>query len=340
MKKVAGILLLILGTHSLSAQAVTPLVDQIVSQIDAVGTQDWTGPGGVIRKVLDSLEGKKDRHPNKDLKVVLANFTYAQSGLGSPFSRFLEDQFSSALVKSKYFSLFPREVLTNLPAGLGGPYQGQLGAAEATGSLSGKFSPAADGSVTVDFQLADLLEGRVIGYGQVKVRKEWIPSGLALEPPAAPALPPVPTAAPGGLSVTLTTDRGPSGTYLDGEVLTLSVFASKDCWLKVYQIDGAGQVKLIFPNPYSQKNQIRANTLVRVPDGTSGFSFVMGAPYGVETIRAVASTVPFLDTETAFQDLGTDSPKVINRGLSVVAKPSGPAELAQAQVQYTVQPKS
>lgn len=242
-------------------------------------------------------------------------------------------------MKSRYFSLFPRELLANLPPRTDAGLRDQLGGARATGSLSGKFSLRPDGSVAVDYQLADLDRGLVIGYDQVVIPKSSLPAGLALEPPAPPAaLPPVP-AAPAGLSVALTSDRGEAGAYFDGEELLLTVYSSRAGWLKVYQMDGSGALKLIFPNAYSQDNQIPAAQALRIPAPGSPFAFKLGPPYGVETIRAVVSTVPFQTAETPFQALPGTTGSILSRGLSVEPKAgSGPPELAQAQISYTVSP--
>ena len=319
-------------------QVSPPIVDSIEESLDRIGGDDWAGPGSIIRKVLDSLANKKNLRPEKALVVVLGNFTYAQSGLGSPFSRFLEDQFSAALVKCKYFSLFPRDVLSNLPVGLDSAYRKQLGGEAATGSLSGKFSLKNKDTILVDFQVVDLERGQVIGYDQITVPVRLVPKGLALEPPPPPSTEPPAIPASRGLAVSLTTDRGASGTYFDGEEMTLSVFANRTVWLKIYQIDTRGEIKLIFPNAYSSDNKIPANQLVRVPQPEAGFAFKLGAPYGVETIRAVVSNEPFRDQETAFESLGPDVGKVMSRGLSVQSKQAVP-ELAQAQVKYTVNPR-
>ena len=318
------------------SQANNEVVASIQRSLDKVGADDWSGPGSVIRKALDALAHKKNLKPETTLVVALGNFTYAQSGLGSPFSRFLEDQFSAALVKSKYFTLFPREILSNLSSGLEDSYRTQIGGEKATGSLAGKFTRASNGSMTVDYQLTDLEKGQVIVYDQITVPKNAIPAGLVIEPQAPPSVP-QPAPAVGQLSVSMTTDRGLSAAYFDGEELSLSVFASKDCWLKVYQIDGQGVVKLIFPNQFAANNQIPANKVVWIPSHGSPFAFKMGAPYGVETIRAVVSTSPFQAQETAFENLGSDTANVLSRGISLAVK-KGSVETAQTQLQYTVNP--
>lgn len=321
-------------------QSSSELVATVQRSLDQAGDREITGPGGVIRKFLDAMAQKKDNHVDKAMTVILGNFTYAESGLGSPFSRFLEDQFAAALVKSKYFNLFPRDVLTNLPAGLQGAYQQKWGA-DIQGSLAGKYYRSPGGKIVVDYQLADLQQGKVILTDQIEVPNDTVPATMSFEPlpaPAAPAAPPIPATDSGAFSVSLIADRGLTGTYFDAEEMVLTVLATKDCWLKLYQIDGKGDVKLIYPNQYSGEGRIPAGVLVQIPRQGAPFAFKLGAPFGVETIRAVASTVAFQAKETAFESLGPNAPQVLSRGMSVSPKAQN-AESAQAQIQYTVNPK-
>jgi hypothetical protein len=333
-----AVLAAVLFVAPAGAQSSPELVSQIQKSLDKAGEREVSGPGSLIRAALDALARKKSNRVEGQMTVILGNFTYNDSGLGSPFSRFLEDQFSAALVKSKYFNLFPRDVLSNLPAGLQGAYQAKWGD-QIQGSLNGKFFQD-NGKLSVEYQLADLGQGKVILTDKLSIDASWVPAGLSVKPlpaPEAPSLPPVSSS--GALTLSLLADRGTNGTYFDGEEMVLTVLASKDCWLKVYQIDGKGDVKLIFPNPYSGDGRLPAGVLVQIPGAGAAFAFKLSAPYGVETIRAVASTVPFQAREVAFESLGADAPRVLSRGMSVVAK-AQVAEAAQAQVQYTVNPKN
>ncbi|HOV63651.1 MAG TPA: DUF4384 domain-containing protein, partial [Spirochaetia bacterium] len=123
-------------------------------------------------------------------------------------------------------------------------------------------------------------------------------------------------AAVDALTVSLSTDRGPRGAYRDGEDLVISVAVNQDAYLKIYHVDVRGNTQLIWPNCFGGGDgKLSAGTLVTIPAPGDPFRFRLGAPYGTEFIKAVASTVPFEDREEDFSDLGTDSRKVITRGI-------------------------
>jgi hypothetical protein len=85
-----------------------------------------------------------------------------------------------------------------------------------------------------------------------------------------------------------------SRTYFDGDTMTISLYASQDCWFKVYHIDVNNQMQLIYPNQTDRNNTLKANTERVIPDNTA---FQLGAPYGEETILAVFSDTPFENLE-------------------------------------------
>jgi hypothetical protein len=85
-----------------------------------------------------------------------------------------------------------------------------------------------------------------------------------------------------------------SRTYFDGDAMTISLYASQDCWFKVYHIDVNNQMQLIYPNQTDRNNMLKANTERVIPDNTT---FELGAPYGEETILAVFSSTPFENFE-------------------------------------------
>jgi hypothetical protein len=77
-----------------------------------------------------------------------------------------------------------------------------------------------------------------------------------------------------------------SYTYVDGEKMQINLRADKDCYFKVYYVDAENKMQLIYPNPTSGNNFLKANTTRTIPDTTE---YVMGAPFGVESILVIAS---------------------------------------------------
>ncbi|MDR1904847.1 MAG: DUF4384 domain-containing protein [Treponema sp.] len=85
-----------------------------------------------------------------------------------------------------------------------------------------------------------------------------------------------------------------SRTYYDGDKMTINLYASEDCYAKVYHIDVNNQMQLIFPNQTDRNNRLIANQTRTIPDNTS---FVLHAPFGEENILAVFSPAQFENLE-------------------------------------------
>jgi hypothetical protein len=84
-------------------------------------------------------------------------------------------------------------------------------------------------------------------------------------------------------------------TYYDGEALIISLLANRSCYVKVYHIGVDGKQQMIFPNQIDRDNRLEANTEFRIPRNSR---FVLGSPYGQETIIAVASGLQFENLES------------------------------------------
>ena len=120
-----------------------------------------------------------------------------------------------------------------------------------------------------------------------------------------------------GLETRVWTARGNGATYRDGENLVIRFFANRPCFIKVYHIDVNRKTSLIFPNDYYSDNRIEAGKIYSIPDDHYPFRFELGAPYGTEFIKVIASTRQFEDIEEAFSDLGEADGRVMTRGLAV-----------------------
>jgi hypothetical protein len=135
-----------------------------------------------------------------------------------------------------------------------------------------------------------------------------------------------------------------SRTYFDGDIMTISLYASQDCWFKVYHIDVNNQMALIYPNQTDRNNTLKANTERVIPDNTT---FELSAPYGEETIFAVFSTTPFEDLENEIRysipaTRDSISQAAGTRGLTVrsntVTAVDPPEQTAAARFSYTILP--
>jgi hypothetical protein len=84
--------------------------------------------------------------------------------------------------------------------------------------------------------------------------------------------------------LTVTVDRG-DAIYHDGDFMTFTVSAEKDCYIKVTHVDVAGNVQTIYPIGTRQNNFIPAGETKKIPD-TGRFRLTQ--PYGEETILIAA----------------------------------------------------
>jgi hypothetical protein len=145
-----------------------------------------------------------------------------------------------------------------------------------------------------------------------------------------------------GLTAQIWPDKE-SRIYVAGDTMTISLYASRDCWFKVYHIDVNNQMQLIYPNQTDRNNTLKANILRVIPDNTE---FEIGEPYGEETILAVFSEAPFenLEKDMLYPVPATResiSRAAGRRGLAVLNKAAGipdrPTEKTRAaRFSYTI----
>jgi hypothetical protein len=126
--------------------------------------------------------------------------------------------------------------------------------------------------------------------------------------------------------------------YYDGDRLRLTLVAEKNCYFKVYHIDVRGSMKLIYPNSLDTNNRLEAGIERTIPENTE---FVLEAPYGEETILAVAAETPFENSESELLNVVPVSREAVaqaaatSRGLGVQVRAVAQAQTApQASVRY------
>ena len=92
-------------------------------------------------------------------------------------------------------------------------------------------------------------------------------------------------------SLKLRLDKERGATYAPGERIKISFQASQDSYVKIYNYDTEGRVKIIFPNRYSPDNFVRAGEIKTI----EGVIDPQTRP-GVEYVQGFATTRPmFLD---------------------------------------------
>ncbi len=315
----------------------------LTGTVTAFGTDLET----LLGKALNTLY----RDTAKPMVICFGNFTYADKGLGSEFSHYLENHLTLALKKTPQFELFAKDKLENiletqqlclsdLFSGQDTIRAGNLKNIRAI--LSGRFFDAGL-NVELFLELTGIETGTIIGSADIIIPKSIIPTNISLLPDnykdalaVLNELSDIQKDEDENLIVKAWTKRGNGGTYVEGEELRIHFYANQDCYIKMYHIDVNGNMQLIFPNQYHQGNMIKKNTIYTIPDDSYGFAFTLGAPFGTEFIKIIASTEQFADVEDSFKDLGKVSGKAIQKGLSVLPRED---KIKEQILSYTIIPK-
>jgi hypothetical protein len=296
-----------------------------------------------VGRISEALDRMASGYHLPEVRAAFGSFSYGYTGLGSAFSRFLEETLTRAITGSKRVKLFARHAVQSMDASYREVYRDYFQTAEADALLYGRFSTGdggTGGGVALHLELASLSTGELLGAADLLLPAAAVPAGLSLEPPGLnqaeslkSSLTDLLAAGGGRLVVQAAADRGDSPVYRAGENLQVHVFVSRDAYLKIYHVDVSGKTQLIYPNPFHPDNRVAGGSFLRIPEAHDPFQFRLGPPFGAEFIKVAASTRQFADVESAFADLQGSAREVMTRGLTVVA---ADAESAETLLAYTI----
>jgi len=294
-------------------------------------------PVPLIAEKLDSIAA----HYFKPVIVVaFGTFTYEYTGLGSSYSRYIEDLLSQAVASSRKIKLFVRSVIENMDPDFRELYRDYFKTTEVDALLYGRFFNEGK-DVRIDLRLTSLTTGQLIGTTSIAIPENATPRDVSLVPPGLgraadmrSGLTNLVGSSSGDLVVKATTSRGDGATFTSGENLLLHVFVNRDAYVKVYHIDANGNAQLIFPNRFQANNLIPGGTFAQIPADGDPFKFQLGPPFGIEFVKVIASTTQFKDMEQPFSDLGKATRSLLTRGLQNT-DPSDSNE-AEALVSYSI----
>ncbi len=77
-----------------------------------------------------------------------------------------------------------------------------------------------------------------------------------------------------------------------GEPMEIFFEVTKPMFVRIVTINSVGQLSTLFPNPYQNDNFVRPGRTYRIPPASAPVSLTVGAPEGVDKIRAIASLDP------------------------------------------------
>ncbi|MDR1899021.1 MAG: DUF4384 domain-containing protein [Treponema sp.] len=133
-----------------------------------------------------------------------------------------------------------------------------------------------------------------------------------------------------GLSVR---PNDPDGVYYDGESLSFTLRAERDCYFKITHVDVYGKTQCIYPLDRRDNNFLKAGEARQLPDNTV---YRLTEPFGEEYILIAAYDKPFRVNAEAPAPL---SAAVISRGLTVESPAGAAAPAAAALFSYTILPR-
>ena len=323
--------------YSLRAMVLLFLLIALIRPVALHAQDAW------VSRISKALDRMASGYYQPEVRAAFGAFTYGYTGLGSSFSRFLEEALTRAVTGSKRVRLFARHAVQAMDASYREVYREYFQTAEADALLYGRFSVAEGGSgtgVSLHLELASLSTGELLGAADLLIPITAVPPDISLAPPGLTqaenlrsSLSDLLAAADGDLVVQAASDRGENPVYRLGENLQLHVFVNHDAYLKVYHVDVAGKTQLIYPNRFQPDNRVAGGAFVRIPERHDPFQFRLGPPFGAEFIKVVASTRQFSDVEADFSELEGSARQAISRGLTVVASD---AESAETLLAYTI----
>ncbi len=118
------------------------------------------------------------------------------------------------------------------------------------------------------------------------------------------------------LDVQVWTDAGDGGLVRIGETMNVNFRTSRDAYVAVYDIDPAGNARLLFPEDPRDDGYVRGGRTVSLPGRGAGYRLMVTGPSGSERIVAVASDRPLAGRwrEFAEEDLRDASYRGADRG--------------------------
>lgn len=124
------------------------------------------------------------------------------------------------------------------------------------------------------------------------------PEATDPQPPNITDEVPEPTGDPEGIQqnrpsflVRIDVDR-PTREYREGDTLVARVNCEEDAYLYVIYKQADGKVYQVFPNSAQPDNFVRARQAVQIPAFNDRFRWQIGAPFGKEVIKVIASKEP------------------------------------------------
>ena len=314
----------------------------------------------LVMRIVRDVEGS----PDQPFRIAVGNFTYAYTGFPTEFAYFLHNQLELSISREKGIELMARreldELLKELEVSLSDlfdpdtcPQPGKLKGLEAI--LMGTYNIWGK-EVKIFASLIKVEEGRKLSVQGIEIPLRAIPENVRVKLEKAGMVSQnyqhlsKPIAEPTkGLQIKMWVDKGDGGLYLEGDKMTIYLRVSRDCYVRIYNVQPDGRSTLIFPNRYCPEGRIKGGRVYRIPDKGYSFDLMITEPFGPEMLYAVASTEPFSDREAVRRAIKRSKGPFIRgfrsveelreRVVAVVPSVGGSALAAQAISRFTTAPR-
>jgi hypothetical protein len=263
-------------------------------------------------KVRQAIDGLAVRI-NRPIEVTIAPITIEGSDTPTALSRFLAGKINLfASNHTKYKVILPVR-------GVGRRQQNDSQA----GKITGTYQVLGE-TVDVTLTLVSESSGQILGSSNFTVPAPDLKNlGLDLLPQNAATVQevkqreeiftPLQTTDAANSSAPFAIEAWPNShtrTYYSGDLMTITVWSDRDCYIKVFHINVDNEKVMIYPNSQGDRdNFLPGNAEIIIPRQSE---FKIEPPYGRETILVEASV-------RQFEELESEMARV-SRGLAVIKK--------------------
>ena len=97
---------------------------------------------------------------------------------------------------------------------------------------------------------------------------------------------------PQNIEVSITTHLGDQQSFVEGDVISFLLTLNSDAYIYLFYKDAENNIFLIYPNQKSSSQLFKSGFFIPLPPKEQHFQFKIQAPFGEETLYAIASDNP------------------------------------------------
>ncbi len=128
--------------------------------------------------------------------------------------------------------------------------------------------------------------------------------------------------------------------FMIGESLEIFFKVTQPMFVRIVTVNSAGKMSTLFPNPYQNNNFVQPGKTFRIPPTGSPVKLTVGAPVGIDKIRAAASLTPISADTFPIGNDGEFTANATTQGFAitgaefkVLAEPSNQTASSQGEQQ-------